>query len=137
MQSYYFLSMFENLAKSFSDGFDNHGVAVRSVDRMATKASGHGFTLKRLLTAVPRAIGKAFEGVFGFAEDVFGNAGDNGLGVQRALTEVPTGLLFEGARRGNVLTAGIWNTPAKVMGWFRKKCAAAGDWGAPDAPAAA
>lgn len=126
-----------SLAKLFSDRFDNHGVAVRSVDRMATKASGHGFTLKGLLTAVPRAIGKAFEGVFGFAEDVFGNGGDNGLGAQRALTELPLGALFEGARRSNVLAAGIWNTPAKVMGWFRKKCAAVGEWGEPDAPAAA
>ncbi len=109
-----------NAAGGFSEVFDNKGTAEKSVTRMQDKASGNGYSLGQIFKAPFAAAAALLDGLFAIPEKILGYMGDTALGLQRALTEVPTGALFEGARLMNSHVAPkVYGSPSAIIRWLR------------------
>lgn len=109
-----------SLLSWFSGKFDNHKVAVESVDRMESKAGGGNWSLKEAFLAPFKATAKAVNAVLSVPEAIGGYMAETVLGAQRAITEAPTGAVFEGFRQINSrLAPKVWNAPVSVIGWLR------------------
>ncbi len=108
-----------SLAKGFSKVFDNPAVAASSVARMQEKASGKGYTLKEIFKSPFRAAAAVLDGLLAIPEKIFGYAADTAIGLQRVLTEVPTGAAFEATRRFNAVAPKVYGSPSAVIRWLR------------------
>lgn len=109
-----------SLLSWFSNRFDNHNVAVGSVDRMIEKSGGGTWSLKEALLSPLKATAAAVSAVLSVPEMIAGYIAETALGAQRAITEAPTGAVFEGFRQVNSrLAPKIWNAPSSIFGWVR------------------
>ncbi len=119
-----------SIAAWFSNLFDSNKTANDSVDRMRNTTSGRGYSIMKAITAPLRATAAAVSAVLSIPENVLGAFADNAIGAQRIVTEVPTGAVFEAARRFNSqVSPRVYYAPSGIIGWVRSKLNNLAKWG--------